>query len=301
MSFGKNKSNSKGSQTSSSTGQDTMSGTTNFNQSLTPTNPDWVSSLAQNLGGSVSTLAGTNPTSYIAGPTPLLQTAANSAGDLNGTPWAYNGASDVTRGVATSANPNIASNIAQFENPYTQNVVNSTLADFDHQAGLTRAQQALDLAGSGAFGGSGAALTQAATEDNLARARASTDAGIRSQGFNTALQGATNQSQLQQQQDALRLQAANQLANIGSEYGANQRANIATQDAAAQPIQAINQATAQSPIDFQSALSQLFSGTMPQLFQGQNQAGTQVQNSTEDQTGTSKGNTTGFGFKIGGK
>jgi hypothetical protein len=293
MSFGKTKTNQSG----TSAGQDTTSGTTNFNQSTAPTNPDWVSNLAQSLGGNVSSLAANgNPQQYIAAPTPLLTTAANSAGDLNGTPWSYSAANDVASGVANAKAPSIAGNIPALMSPHTDSVVNSTLADFDHNAGLTRAQQSLNLTKSGAFGGSGAALTQAATEDNLARARATTDSGLRQAGYTQALGAATSQAQLQQQQQAQRLAASQAITSNANSYGANQRANISTQDAAAQPIQQIQQAGAQAPLDFQTMLTQMFSGLPLSLFQGQTQDGTQVQNGTENQTGSTTGNSTGFSF-----
>lgn len=294
-SFGKNKQDNSGSYT----GTDNYSGTTNFTQA--PTNPQWVTDASQGIVGNATALAGANPTSYVAGPVPLLHTAANSAAGLTGTPWNYDGALDVTRGVANSKAPSIAGMIGQFENPEINSVVNSTLADFDHQAGLTRAQDDLNLAGSGAFGGSGAALTKSATEDALARARATTESTLRSNAFNTALGGATSQAGVNQNQQALRLQAGSELANIADQYGANQRANIAAQDSAGAPLQAINQAQAQAPLDLQSWLASVFGQSLPQLFQGQ--TGTENQSGTESQSGTQKGKVTGtsFGFGFGNK
>lgn len=289
MSFGKSKTNSN----QNSTGQDTTSGTTNFTQ--TPTNPDWVSTAAQGLLANGQTLAGADPTSYVAGPNSLLTQAGANATNLSGTPWAYDAAQDVNGGVANAKTPSIAGDISQFMSPYTDSVVNSTLADFDHQAGLTKAQDDLNLAASGAFGGSGAALTKAATADNLARARATTEAGLRQAGFSTALGGATSQAQLQQQQEQQRLQAAAQIAQTANDYGANSRANVAAQDAAAQPLQAIDQAKATAPLDLNSWLASIFAGSQPGLFQGQ--TGTQVQNGTESQVTSGKGGSTTFGFK----
>jgi hypothetical protein len=291
-SFGK--SNNKG----STAGTDNTVSNANFNTS--PTNPQWVTDLATSLGSHINALQGTDPTSYVANATPLLQTAANSAGDLTGDPWAYAGASDVTRGLANAKTPDIAGNVSKFMDPYLSSVVNATSADLDHSDGLARAQDNLDLAGSGAFGGSGAALTKAATEDALSRARATTLGGLRSHGFDTALGGATNQAGLEEQNRGLRLGAASQLATIADQAQTQQRANIAAQTAAAQPIQAIDQAKAQAPLDFQSFLSQLFAGTLPQLFQGQ--TGTEDQTGTETTTGTSKGTGTkfGLGWQAGG-
>lgn len=290
MSFGKDTNTKAG----NSTGQDTTSGTTSFDQS--PTNPDWVTNLVSGQAGSVDALSATNPQSYIAGPTPLLTTAANAAGDLTSSPWNYDAAADLTRGVANDKAPSIAANMSQFQDPYLKSVVGATSAALDHSDGLARAQDDLSLAGSGAFGGSGAALTKAATEGELSRARAQSIGGLESAGYSTALGGATAQAQLQQQQQQQKLASAAQLANLSSQSAADNRANIATQDTAAQPIQSINQATAQAPIDFQTAINQLLAALPLSLFQGQ--SGTEDQNNVENQTGTTSGggSTTTFGF-----
>lgn len=289
--FGKNKQDSNGSYT----GVDNTTSNTNFNTS--PTNPQYVTDLGKLFGGNVASLAQTNPQSYIAGPTPLLQTAANSAGDLNGTPWAYDQSHDAAKSVAGATAPNIAAGMPSFLDPYLASVVGATSADLAHSEGLTRAQDDLNLASSGAFGGSGAALTKAATEDALSRARATTIGGLESQGYNTALQGATSQAGVDQQQQALKLAAASQLANTADQYGNNQRQNIATQTATATPIQAIQQSQAQAPLDFQAILEQLFAGGMPQLFQGQ--TGTEDQTGTDISSGTQKGKLTGNTFGLG--
>jgi hypothetical protein len=284
----KNVSNSKG----STTGQDTMSGSTAFNTTTAPTNPDWVMNGAQSIFGGAQALAGANPATYVAGPNSTLTHGATTADSLTGTPWNYDAASDLTRSVGQADTPDIASWIGSFMSPYLKQVVNATSADLDHSDGIARANDDLALAGSGAFGGSGAALTKAATEGELSRARATSLGGLRNQGYNTALGGAEAQAQLQQQQQQQRLDAASRLAGISDEYGANVRANSAAQTAAGAPIQAIDQQKAQAPLDLNSWLATMFGGALPQLFQGQTQAGTEDQNSTESQTGTSKTNGT---------
>lgn len=290
MPFGINFGGSKQSQNGSFTGVD------NYNKTTTPTNPDWVNFGAQDIFGHTQQLGGANPTDYVAGPTPLLTTAANAAGDLSGTPWAYDAATDVTRGVANERSPQIASNIGKFMSPYLNDVVNATSNDLTANENQVRAQQALDIARSGAFGGSGAAITRGQTEGQLARARATTLSGLRDQGFTRALGGATSQAQIDQQTQAQRLAAGKQLSDIAGDYQGNLRQNIATQDAAASPIQAIQQAFAQAPLDLQAWLTSQFSGLPLALFHGQNETG------TDTQSGTSNGNTgsTSFGFGLGG-
>src|SRR5204863_7838261 len=116
---------------------------------------------------------------------PLQTRAGESAAGLTGTPWNYDAAADLTRGAANttwldpymSADTPFASGgkaydyIDRYQNPFLHEVVDTSAADLDARAGQVRAQQSLDLAGSGAFGGSGAALTQSMSEGESARAR----------------------------------------------------------------------------------------------------------------------------------
>jgi hypothetical protein len=81
---------------------------------------------------------------------------------------------------------NASDRMGAYRNPYEQEVVGTTLADFDADAGRLRAQQAAQAARTGAFGGSRNAILAAQTEGELARARASTAAGLRAAGFNAA-------------------------------------------------------------------------------------------------------------------
>lgn len=75
-----------------------------------------------------------------------------------------------------------------YQNPYEQDVIDATLADFDNQAGRTRAAQAAQAAATGAFGGSRNAIREAMIEDDLSRARATTAGNLRRDGFVTAAQ-----------------------------------------------------------------------------------------------------------------
>jgi hypothetical protein len=143
FSFGFNNSNTKNSMNQSFN----QNGTDNqvIHSTTTPNNPAWVDNAAPSLYGNAQTLAGADPQSYVAGPNNLLTTAGANAQNLSGTPWSYDAATDVTRGVANAAPVSIADNISKFMNPYLSSVVNATRADLDHNADLTRSQQTLDL------------------------------------------------------------------------------------------------------------------------------------------------------------
>ena len=75
-------------------------------------------------------------------------------------------------------------NLDSYMNPYTDKVVNTTLAGFDENAGRTRAQQAANLAKTKAFGGSRAGVREGITEELLSGQRSGLEAGLRSDAFN---------------------------------------------------------------------------------------------------------------------
>lgn len=112
-------------------------------------------------------------------------------------------------GLATdAAAPISASDIANYQNPYTQSVVDATQAQFNNQN--TQAQQGLlsSAAAQGALGGNRLGVAQANLAGQQATAQAPVIAGLYSQGYQQALSAA--------QQDAQRKQAAAySLGNLG--------------------------------------------------------------------------------------
>lgn len=190
---------------SHSNSKTTQSSTGTFNNTTTPIIPSWIEGPVQSTVGRIGGLLNLDPNSLVAPAHPLQQQAAAMVGRLDGTPWAYEAANNAmasaagpgwdpyaaqTYGGATVgpvANAGAASvldNLGSYMSPYRQQVVDSALADFDHGAGQTRAQLDLDLAGAGAFGGSGAALSKSMTEEGLVRGRATTSANLLDQMFN---------------------------------------------------------------------------------------------------------------------
>jgi hypothetical protein len=238
------------------------------NSTVTPNVPAWASDLTQNVAGRVGGLLNYDPQSLVAPANGLQNQAAAGAQSLSGSPWNFDAAADLTRGVAQAETPDIAGNIGRFMDPYLRQVVGATSADLDANDSRVHAQQDLDLAGSGAFGGSGAALTRSATEGELARARATTLGTLRSQGYAQALGGATSQAQLQQQQQAQRLAAAQGLVGLSSAYDANQRANIATQAGVGDDLHGIEQAQDQAPVTNAAQIVAMLQGLPISLFTG---------------------------------
>ena len=283
---------------------------TNSSTTTTPIVPDWASNLTQTIAGKVGGLTSLDPQNLVA-PAQALQTrAAAGATNLSGSPWNFDTAADLTRGAADTswlgayaAAPapvasagRAADYVGDYLNPFLRDVVGATAADLDAHDGQVRAQQALDLAGSGAFGGSGAALTQSMTQGELSRARAAALGNLRSLAYTTALGAATGdadratQAQLANAQTLLQdrgqkidagfrgqqqqLAAGNQLAGLSSAYDANQRANIQTQAELGGTFRGIDQEQRQAPVSQTQQLVAMLSGLPISLFAGQQTDGT---------------------------
>lgn len=111
--------------------------------------------------------------------------------------------------VQGAANPLTAQQIQQYQNPYTQNVVNATQAQFNDQNG--QAQNALkgNAASQGALGGDRQAVAQTTLAKNQQIAQAPVIANLYSNSYNTGLQTAAQQFQQNP------LAAASSLGNLG--------------------------------------------------------------------------------------
>lgn len=194
--------------------------------------------------GKVSDFLATDPSQYVAPASPLQQQAfagaqslggwqapaqqalgmARSAGSAGASTYqaprlgAANQAAGVTIAAAPKADAqSLLTNLGAYMNPYTDRVVDSTLANYDDYSGQQAAALQSQQARTGAFGGSRAGVAQGQFEADRGRNRAATEYGIRADAFNTgaALSG----------QDADRRQNAN-IFNVGNE----QQRNLAQAD-----------------------------------------------------------------------
>lgn len=77
-------------------------------------------------------------------------------------------------------------NLSAYQNPYINDVVSTSLQGFDDDAGRQKAALAAQGALSGAFGGSRFGLAANDLTNQLAKTRAATEAGLRSNAFDTA-------------------------------------------------------------------------------------------------------------------
>lgn len=305
----------------------TSSGTTNgsFNTTKTPVLPEWATNLTTGVAGRVGSLMSLDPKSLVAPEDPLQSQAAKGAANLTGQWWNYDGAADLARGAAktswldgymNSATPSASAARASdyvggYLNPYLRQVVDSTGADLDASDGRVRAQQALDLAGSGAFGGSGAALTQSLTEGELSRARAAALGSLRSHAYDSALAAAggdaerstqasiaSAQAALQDRQQKVdfglqgqqqQLAASRQLSDLAGAFEQNLRGDIATQAAIGGTLRDINQQALAAPVTSTQQMVALLTGMPIGMFAGEESQGTSQENSSSKSSGTKVG------------
>lgn len=281
-------------------------------QVTTPNNPAWVDNGLASLGGQISGLSKLDPYSLVATADPLQSQAATTASGL-GTPTQYGQAQDIFGKVAkagangytpsTGVSSSLLDGLQNYMSPYTNDVVNTTLAGFDQNAGHTRAQQTLDLAGDSTFGGSGGALTRSMTERNLAQTRAATEAQLRDQAFTTgaglsnsdagrrqdmslANMGALNsagQFNASEQDQALQRQlaAGGAMADTATAQDANTRSNAGTQASIGDMLRQIQAAKQMAPISLLSTQAGLMSALPLGMVHGQTEDGTSHGTSTQ--------------------
>ena len=170
----------------------------------TPTRPDWVDAQARGLNEALTGLGAQDPAAGVAPLSDLERRATEGAAGLGvapgwgagGTDWAgwgrpagagpqapdLSGAALAGRGEVPQA-ASVLDNLSAYMTPFRDQVLHAAMDDYDAEAGRRRAAQDLELAGQGAFGGSGAALTRSLTEGELARGRNSRLAGLLDQMF----------------------------------------------------------------------------------------------------------------------
>lgn len=276
----------------------TTTTTESSSSSMTPTNPEWVSHTAQSLNTGIESFGGMDPYSLVAPASDLERQAAQGAaklgqgwdegtGAVGGDDWFAN----LLSGSAPSVNAaSLLDNLGAYSNPYRAQVTDAAMADFDAEAGRTRAAQDLDLAGSSAFGGSGAALTRSLTEGELARARSTQYASLLSDMFNKSADLASQDAERRQQASLANAQLALQdrqaRAQMVLDRESADRANTATQGVLGQQMREIDQAQRLAPLTQLQSQIEMFSGLPLQLFQGQNSTSTgNSQNKTTSSDG----------------
>jgi hypothetical protein len=232
---------------------------TTTHSTTTPTNPSWVEPQLNTLAGRITDLSKMDPYSFVAGPNGLQNQAYATAGGLAPDNASYDSAKGLFQGTIAggasydpaTVHPNsILPNLAAYMSPYTQQVVDTSLADYDFGAGQTRAQNQLALANDETFGGSGGAIQTALSNDAINRGRGTLSAQLHDQGFQTG----SNLANL----DADRRQQA-QLANMAAFNQARQFNATQRQTAGRDLVDAANaqNQTAVTDINTQSAIGDI--------------------------------------------
>jgi hypothetical protein len=229
----------------------------------------------------------------------------------------------ISTGQATSGNAaSLLDNLDAYMNPYTDRVVDTSLAGFDRDRNLTRQQQALDLAGDETFGGSGGSILRALTEGELGLSRGQLESGLRADAFNTGAmlsnqdadrrqgmslanlnaqntfglanmdaQNSGAQFNASQRDGALQRQMAGAagLAGTASEMQEQQRQNIASQSGMGEMLRQIQQQQAMAPIAALGMEGSLWNSLPLDLLKGQTSTGTMTGTTKTKESGASMG------------
>ena len=158
----------------------------------------------------------------------------------------------------------------QFMSPFQQDVIKTTLDEFDVQAAKGIPAIAAQAIGAGAFGGGREGVARAEYQQASDRNRAALQAQLLQQGFGQAQQAAqqnfANQMNLAQTSPALFGQQISALSALGTQQQAQQQAELSAQ-------QQLLQAQMNRPLDLAQQLGQgvtsLIAG-YPAQFQSQN-------------------------------
>lgn len=94
-----------------------------------------------------------------------------------------------------------AADIANFYNPYQQDVVDATMADLNQQRGVARNELMSDIGKAGAFGDNRRGILEAELQGNLDRNTGQVLANLRAGGFDRAVGAAQGETGMQNQYD----------------------------------------------------------------------------------------------------
>jgi len=138
---------------------------------------------------------------------------------------AYSQAANALTGAGTAAQgaintfgnvPTVAAGMGTYQNPYTQQVVDRSIADIGRTTAMQQEANKANAARAGAFGGSRQGLVEAETNAAAQRAIGDLSSNLNMQGFNTAAQLAQNDINNQFTGASGMLSGAGTLGNLGA-------------------------------------------------------------------------------------
>lgn len=186
---------------------------------FTPEQRQARSLLQENLGGFMPYIQGGLGSIQRGGG--LYEQAAALAGETREDPYLFQeaGSRSIEGGMDAFAPGTLddpSSGISAFFNPYEDQVVDQVQEDFDRARRMEEAIQARQAVGSGAFGGSRAAVTEQEALRNIDREELNALAKMRQTGYAGALEAAGNAFENQQRRA---LTGGSYLGNLGSTFG----------------------------------------------------------------------------------
>ena len=128
----------------------------------------------------------------------------------------YQSATDATKSGMQNVGKLTAEQIQQYQNPYTQAVVDPTVRALQQQQGQQLSEQQGQAIRSGAFGGDRSGLARATLQGQQNLALGQAIAPLYQQGYNTAVQTAMGQQGVVAADLARQLTGGQQLGNLGS-------------------------------------------------------------------------------------
>jgi hypothetical protein len=154
----------------------------------------------------------------------------------------------------------LGADIGAYQSPYTQQVIDQSMADIQRQADIARGQAQSRAIGAGAFGGSRSALLETESQRPYIEQQARTAAGLRQAGFEQAQRAAESDIARQQQMamfaPELELRARQQQAGLLGGVGAEQMSRLGQLGQIGRQQQQLQQMGLQIPYqEFERALA----------------------------------------------
>ena len=171
----------------------------------------------------------------VAGMTDLERGAIAGYGGLDTGAAAYGAAGDVYSGLAGRTPQDQAAQIAQYQSQFTQGVIDPTLAAMERQRGKDIVGEQGQITGAGAFGNTRRDVFQGERAGEYDARMGQTLAGLQQQGLQYGTQRAAAE-------DALRMQAAGQMASTAGAGLQSQLAGLGAQLTAGSAARAPEQA-----------------------------------------------------------
>lgn len=285
------------------------SSTSNSTVKTTPDNPEWVTQGVQGLQDRINGLLSTDASTLVPDASALQGQAFSQATGLGArTGAAADAAQSLFDSPAQATSRSLLDvNLGDYQNPFQKDVIDTTLAGYDEQAGMKRAELAAAQARGQKFSGSGSAIERALFERGSAQDRAAQEASLRSAGFDKATGLAT--TDLNREADTSQFNAgqANSTrtaaAGLLGQAAASDRADLGLLSDLGGQQREIDRQKLGANTELLKLVSALQSSQPYSLFQGQTRTGNETSTSkstTSDPMGTIGGLLQGAGSLASG-